>query len=166
MSKKKLSRDQRQKARKKELARKVPQATSLAYHGRKFQRDELTPVYLALEQAIHQADRQAGGTFRDDQAARAIETLIGHIRAHGFPLPEGLPEPPGEAERQLYAAMLHGWTEHFAQGPQPGPETLVGILRTTLGSIETRGEMAFSPRGYLDFLRSFLSRASGLQAPY
>ena len=49
------------------------------------------------------------------------------------------------------------WKELFEHRLQPKRDNLIGIIRTTLSSIETRGEMHLSPRGYLDYLPKFLN---------
>ena len=53
--------------------------------------------------------------------------------------------------------ILDRWEEVFEHHLQSKRDNLIGILRTTVGSIETRGEMQLSPRSYLDYLPKFLN---------
>ena len=61
MSKKKrLSHDQKRKAKLAKEARKNPQRSPLAYTGNKYKTDELVPIVYETELAIHEADAITG----------------------------------------------------------------------------------------------------------
>src|SRR4051812_38545811 len=66
MAKKKLSHDQKRKQKLTKRANRAREDQSdLAYTGKKFKTDELTPVYFATESAIHEVALMTEGQLTD-----------------------------------------------------------------------------------------------------
>jgi len=149
-----------QKKRKSEAARKrrSRQTASLAYHGNKYKTEELVPVHLETETAIHECD-VTSERLTDHDVRKALETLLMQLRSGR--LPEIDPEKPleiGPDDRsELIIWNVRGrWDHFFHKNPHPGRDKLAGVLRTILGSVETWGHPGPTSRGYLDFLEGFL----------
>jgi hypothetical protein len=67
-------------------------------------------------------------------------------------------------EPDLIVNMIRlNWHERFLTFAHPGNETLVGVLRTLLNSIETFTTPAPTSRGYLNYVTGFL-RKMGIRA--
>ncbi len=155
-NKNRLSWDQKRKAKLKKRASRSPQPVSLVYHGNKFRRPELLGVYLETEWAIHDSDVMAKQSMIDVDVEHSLEFLIEELRRRPWGEIE-IDELQGDVQVLVVDTILDRWKELFEHRPQLKRDDLIGILRTTLGSIKTRGEMYLSPRGYLDYLPKFLN---------
>src|SRR4051794_27674638 len=90
MSKKKrLSHDQKRKAKLAKEARKNPQRSPLAYTGNKYKTEELVPIVYETELAIHEADAITGRRLTDRVVEAALEKLILEMRRAPLPPLEG-----------------------------------------------------------------------------
>jgi hypothetical protein len=161
MAKKRLSRDQKRKAKLAQRARKSPAHASLAYTGNKYKNAESVPVMLATETAIFQAYLVSGRELTDHHVRSALEQLVTQLRTGSLPPFEhdcNLHFEPGQEVAAVVESIRHGWAHHFEEAPRPGSETLIGILRTLLGSIETWSTPSPTSRGYLNYLDGFLKR--------
>jgi hypothetical protein len=161
--KKRLSRDQKRKARLAERARKSPPAaqSSLAYSGNRFKTPELIPIVLRTETGIYEAFLMSDRRATDHTVRAALEKLIHQLRAGPLPPFEGgdtVTSVPGQEEDLIVWNIRRNWDDLFRSFPHPGTETLIGILRTLLGSIETWSTPSPSSRGYLNFLQGFLRK--------
>jgi hypothetical protein len=167
MAKKRLSRDQKRKAKLVDRAKKHPAPSpSLAYAGNQFKRAELTPLFQSTETGIIEADAITRQTLTDRQVRAALESLVHALRGDGL----GPFDPADKVtwvagkEPDLIVHMIRiNWHRRFLTFPHPGNETLVGILRTLLHSIETFTTPAPASRGYLSYVTGFL-RKLGIRA--
>jgi hypothetical protein len=148
----------RRKARKEREARR--QQAPSAYLGSKYHTDELAPVYLEVETAIYASYLVSGGRTTDHDVRRGLEKLILSIR-QGLPVvpgeePELVYAPGDEAEFVVTSIRRQCWDKFRFQG-DPGRDNLVGVLRSTLGSISRYASVSPQSRNYLEFLEEFLA---------
>jgi hypothetical protein len=162
MSKKKrLSHDQKRKAKLAKEARKNPVRSTLAYTGNKYKTDELLPIVAETELAIHEADVLTGRKLADRKVETALEKLVLEMRKG--PLPplddtDSLDFKEGEEVDLIVQNIRRRWTEFFTTHPRHTTDTLIGVLRTLLGSIGVWGTRSSHSRGYLGFIEGFLSK--------
>jgi hypothetical protein len=156
--KKRLSRDQKRKAKLAKDAKRSQTKISLAIHGDKYKTDELTPVYLATETGIHETDVMTGGKLTDHVVAAALTKLVQQLRQGALPPWEDKEEVElvaGQEEDLVIWNIRRNWTTM----DWPGNLTMEGVLRTLLGSIETWSTPSRHSRGYLHFLAGFMRQA-------
>jgi hypothetical protein len=162
MSKKRLSHDQKRKAKLAQRARKHPApAHSLAYTGNRFKTPELTPLFAMTETAIVQADTIAVQTLTDRQVRTALETLVEAIRDGKLELIDSQAElsfRQGQEVELITTMMRSSWADGTGASLPAGPETMIGVLRTILGSIETWTTPAPTSRGYISYVTAFLRK--------
>jgi hypothetical protein len=160
MSKKKrLSHDQKRKAKLTKRAAKAHPAVDLAYRGNRYKREDLVPIFFQTEMGVYQAYMMSGKTFTDHTVTAALTRLVQQMqRGELPPLPEGTAEEPieGGEEDLIIWNIRHNWHQYFESNPHPGTDQLIGILRTTLGSIEVWTTRSRNSRGYLSYLKGFL----------
>ena len=161
MSKKhRLSRDQRRKVKlekKRVRSARFAQVEAAPYFGTKYQRDDLIEVYEVIERGIYNAGED-DPSLCDDDVSAALQFLVEELR-NGRSLEMLNLEPIQDTiEIVIVAHIVDRWQSQSAFIEPIGRMEWIGVLRTLLGSVETRGEMAMSPRGYLDFLSRFLQR--------
>jgi hypothetical protein len=162
MAKKRLSRDQKRKAKLAKRAKKGPVTSPLAYEGNKYKTEELEPIFLETETGIYTAYRASGGRVADHHVRSALERMIGLMRGPGLPPYEHACEVsyvPGQEEELVIWGVRHNWHHYFDEFPHPGVENLVGVLRTILGSMDTWSTPGRESRGYLTYLRGSLRQA-------
>jgi len=162
MKKKRLSHDQKRKAKLTRRERKAgPSVFDLAYEGTKYKTEEYVPLFLATESAIFQAHVMTKRRCTDYTVAAALANLVQQLREG--PLP-ALPEVDvidyvvGQEEQLIINAIRRSWQEYLQTYPHPGTEALMGVLRTLLSSIRTWGTSSRQSLGYLRFLEGFLRR--------
>jgi hypothetical protein len=162
MSKKKrLSHDQKRKAKLAKEARKHPTQSALAYTGNKYKTDQLVPTFFETELAIHEADVLTGRTLTDRMVERALEKLVLELRKGPLPPVEdtgNLRVTPGEEVDLIVLNIRRHWTEFFERNARHTTETLIGVLRTLLGSVGVWSRRGSHSRGYLSFVEGFLSK--------
>ncbi len=159
--KNRLSRDQKRRAKLKVRDRHVLSSRSSAYAGRKYQRTELIQFFFTMERGIHTADLLTQRSMTDADVESAIEILITELRRDG--LPESVDQiegTEGTIESLIIDQVLDEWHDAFETRQRPSNGDLIGILRTTLGSLETRRGGDLSRRGYLEYLKRFLKSGS------
>jgi hypothetical protein len=145
-----------------ERAKRLAKPVSLAYHGNKYKKEELIPVHLATERGIYETDVILDRTLTDRQVKAALETLIARLRSGtvpGFDPDKPLQSTEGEPTELLILNMTRNIQDLFGTALGPGRDTLIGVLRTILGSIEF-WTTAVDPtsRGYLHYLQGFLAK--------
>ena len=160
VKKNRLSRDQKRKAKLKKREDRIGRPSSMAYHGRKYKRDDLVEVFYFAEVGIHDADLLFKRNIVDADVFSAIEFLIEKLRLGPLPDETEFDELAGTPQSVVVSNIIESWHSLFERRPRPSRDELVGVLRTTLGSIETRGEMHLSPRGYLDYITRFLKEGA------
>jgi len=161
MSKKhRLSRDQRRKVKlekKRVRSARFAQVEAAPYFGTKYQRDDLIEVYEVIERGIYNAGED-DPSLCDDDVSAALQFLVEELRnGRSFEM-LNLELIRDTIEIMIVAHIVDRWRIQSAFIEPVGRVELLGVLRTLLGSVETRGEMAMSPRGYLDFLVRFFQR--------
>lgn len=137
------------------IQRSQAQSSALAYHGQKYKRDEYVPIFLATEAGIHEADTILRGRLTDRDVVAALTRLIDDLRQS-----DRLPDAEGgtlDETGAIIERILSRWEHQFGLEGRPPRDVLVGILRTTLGSIEVWSSKG-GARGYLNFIKGFLGR--------
>jgi hypothetical protein len=159
--KSRLSRDQKRKAKLAKKAKRSEPQTSLAYEGNKYKTDELVPVFLQTEIGIYVSDVITGHQLTDGDVEAALETLILAMRQGALPpLPARPPEEDEGDETDLIIWNIRrNWQEMFKTQQRPSADKLIGVLRTTLGSIDVWSSPNPESRGYLTYLKGFLKQA-------
>jgi hypothetical protein len=162
--KKRLSRDQKRKAKLSERARKGPASSSqsaLAYSGNKYKTDELIPVIMHTETAIHEMDVMTDRTITDHTVRAALEKLVLQMRGGSLPALEESDELTWRRGHEADLIVEHirrSWDALFRSALYPGDDNLVGVLRTILDSINTWSTPAPTSRGYLNYIEGFLRK--------
>ncbi len=163
MSKKKrLSHDQKRKAKLAKRAAKAPQVVDLAYRGDRYKRDDLMPIFFQTELGIYQAYMMSGKTINDRTVASALTRLVLQMQRGGLPPladPEAGEAVGDDAEGLIIWNIRRNWNAYFQDNPHPGTDQLIGVLRTTLGSIQVWTTRGRDSRGYLSYLKGFLRQA-------
>jgi hypothetical protein len=163
MSKKRLSRDQKRKARLTERRKKNPgPPPSLAYTGNKYKTDEYAPLFLSTETGILQADVISHHKLTDHHVSAALEAMVEAMRTG--PLPdvdsaEGVSYEVGKETELISRLIRINWHRDFAHSLRPATGVLTGILRTLLNSINTFTTPSPTSRGYLSYITGFLRKA-------
>jgi hypothetical protein len=162
--KKRLSRDQKRKAKLTERARKAPPSlshSSLAYSGNKFKTPALIPVIMRTETAIYEVYVMTDREITDHTVRAALEKLVVQMRAGPLPDFTGGDEVTrraGQEEDLIIWNIRRNWHDLFQSSPNPGTETLIGVLRTILDSVDTWSTPAPTSRGYLNYIEGFMAK--------
>jgi hypothetical protein len=162
MSKKRLSHDQKRKAKLAEKAKRSRQNEPLAYEGRKYKTDELIPVFYRTELGIYEAYVQSDQAITDRTVEAALGKLIQQMRDGTLPPLEearALNYVAGQEEELIIANVRRNWQLLFDTQPHPGRDKLIGVLRTTLNSIKTWSSPSPESRGYIHYIKGFLAKA-------
>lgn len=154
-SRRKLEKKQKKAKRDRRAARPV----SLAYRGNKYKTEELIPVIFNAEVGIYEAFVATGRRLTDHAVRSALEDLIWQLRRGTLPPLQEEMGFGGEPEEFIIWRIRSSWRHLFQTEPEPGRDTLIGVLRTILGSIEARGSISPTSRGYLDYIEGFLNEA-------
>ena len=148
-----------QKKRKADRKRRHGPPVALAYRGRKYQTEELVPLLFDTEIGIYECFVMTERRLTDYDVWSALQKLILQIRngllTPGDDLPECQDGDAGEVELLIWNIRGH-WQNFFQTEPYPGRDKMIGMLRTTLGSIEVWGAVNRNSRGYLRYIEEFL----------
>jgi hypothetical protein len=164
MARKRLSHDQKRKAKLAKRARKAPPLAGpspLAYKGNTYKSPEYVPVVHATETGIYQAYVMSERQLTDRAVRLALEKMVTQMRAGQLPPFEDTGEVkhvPGEEVDLVIWAIRHNWHHQFEHEPHPGTDVLIGVLRTLLSSVDTWGTPSPTSRGYLNFVEGFLRK--------
>jgi hypothetical protein len=150
-----------QKKQKAKRERQKGEPLVLAYKGDKYKTDELVPLIFETEVAVYECFVMSSRRLTDHHVRAALEKLIVQLR-HG-PLPEWdsntTPDLVASGEVELVIANIRrSWHRFFQSHPHPGHDNVIGVLRTTLGSIEVWGSISPTSRGYLRYVEGFCNR--------
>jgi len=152
--------------RKLEKKRKAKRERSLAarplvqaYTGQKYRRAELVPLHMATERGILEAYVITDRSCTDDDVCRVLAGLVQDVRAGQ--LRDLTDYSPAERTTfgidELMAARIYdNWQLLFAREGAPDRNTLVGVLRTILGSVDVWRTPGRNSQGYLEYLEDFL----------
>jgi hypothetical protein len=169
MGKKKLSHDQKRKAKLAKKGAKLPKASSLAYEGAKYKTDELVPLFHQTELGILQAYKATRERFTDHTVRKALEKLVLQMRQGQLPPVLGTDiiqvEADDNADQELVInSIRRNWQN--LDGFAASRDNKIGVLRTLLSSVETWSSPGKGSRGYLAYLEGFLAKAPGTPVDY
>jgi hypothetical protein len=159
--KKHLSHDQKRKVKKAKEAARSREESSLAYTGNKYKTDALLPVVMRTETGIYEAYVMTDRRLTDHTVKAALTKLVLQMRQGPLPpLPYTgrLEVVDGQEEELVILNIRRNWEDLFTTMPRPGSETLIGVLRTLIGSVEVWSTRSGSSRGYLNFIEGFLRK--------
>jgi len=161
MSKKfRLSRDQKRKQKLAKRQSRAGDSTSLAYTGNRYRSKELVGSVFQTDQGIYDAYVLSRRTLTDRDVEQEILGLIDglHARPAAELIFEAMPDSGDGWEGTVGSLILQHWGTLLETNGLPARDELIGILRTTLGSIETWRSKSMSSRGYLNFLEGFMHK--------
>ncbi len=163
VSKKKLSHDQKRKAKLKKRAERSKKHESMAYFGQKYKGPEYVSTIHRTEVGIYESYVISGRSMTDADVEDEIEQLIERLRAGTLPSlasgPPAITADPDDGESVetlMHWNIRRNWQILAEREGLPAREDLIGVLRTILSSVETRRSMAMHPQGYLRFIEGFL----------
>lgn len=163
MSRKQGKRNQRkqEKKRRTERVKRAAPQTPTAYTGNKYRTEELVETHLYTETGIFQADLISQRKLTDAIVESALQQLILQLR-HGRLTPlEELKQfqyEVGQEEMLILHSIRFHWHQLSLDAALPGRDSLVGVLRSILGSVETWTTARTASRGYLEYLEDFLGK--------
>src|SRR5947207_12778197 len=85
MAKKRLSKDQKRKAKLAKRASRAPQPLAHAYSGNKYKTDELVPVFHRTEVGIYETFVMTNRQLTDRTVASALQKLVEQLRQGSLP---------------------------------------------------------------------------------
>jgi hypothetical protein len=159
--KKHLSHDQKRKLKKAKQAARSREEPSLAYTGNKYKTDALIPVVMRAETGIYETYVMTDRRITDHTVKAALTKMVLQMRQAPLPpLPVTgrIEVVEGREEDFIILNIRRNWEDLFATMPRPGSETLTGVLRTLIGSVEVWSTRGASSRGYLNFIEGFLRK--------
>ncbi len=165
MAKDRRTRDQKRKVQLAKRKQRSRQLASLAYMGRKYQTDELVPIWLETELGIFETFVITDRKLLDHTVAAAIEKLIMQLRTGTLSSPSDDAELECEVGREedfLIDMIRLRWEEYFDETPRPTTDKLIGVLRSILGSIKRMQSSGFRSQRYLRHISEFLSKKLGV----
>ncbi len=160
--KKRLSRDQKRKAKLADRNRRGGETFALALTGDKYKTDELSPFYLHTETGIYESYVMTDRRLTDRTVGAALTKLILQMRQGPLPPlddPERVEAVAGREEDLIIANIRRNWEDLFASGRRPSADEVEGGLRTLLGSISVWSSGGAQSRGYLHYIEGFLRQA-------
>lgn len=162
MAKKHLSHDQKRKAKLARRASKAPPVETLAYSGNKFKTPEFSPVFLHTETGIYETFVMTDRKLTDADVQAALRELV--LRLRQGPLPpleetDRVEVIAGQEKELIIRNIRRNWDYMHESGIKVGRESLIGVLRTLLGSIEVWRTPSAQSRGYLHYIEGFLKKA-------
>lgn len=160
---KRLSRDQKRKAKKRKEARRIAQRSQWhveAYRGRKYRTEELIRLHVVIEQGIHLADTILDKDLTDREVRRALESLVVGIRT-GVLRQSCQPSRASKHEvtdhpTTVLNCIRSNLSSSFSEEEFPSWDNIAGVARSILGSIECHTTAWPNSRGYLEYLEGFL----------
>ena len=141
--------------------RKLAKAPPLAYTGNKYRTEKYVFITLATETAIHEAHVVSDRSLTDSDVKTALIEMIGRLRKGPLPALEDLSDEEKRAFGKngfLIWSILSRWRMYFKEHGPLGKDTLIGVLRTILASVDFRGSNSPAANGYLEFLEDFLGQ--------
>jgi hypothetical protein len=158
---KRLSHDQKRKAKLAREARRSRPQSDLAYHGNKYKTEELVTVFMRTELGIYESWVMTDRELTDRDVEAALEKLVLQMRRGPLPaFADGTAAPVGaEATDLIIWNIRRNWHDLFQEEPRPSVDKLTGVLRTILGSVETWSSPSPTARGYLHYIEGFLKKA-------
>jgi hypothetical protein len=154
-----LSRDQKRKAKLAKEARKNRQGHSLAYDGSKYKTEALVPAYFQTELGIFQAHLITHRKLTDRVVAAALTKLVHQMRQGPLPpleVSDRIEFAPGQEEELITRLIRQNWRD--LPEPRPNKDELIGMLRTTLNSIDVWSTPGPNSVGYLHYIEGFLKK--------
>ena len=166
MAKDRRSRDQKRRDKLAKKSRKVsPQQQSLAYLGKKYQTEELTPIWLQTELGIYESFVITDRKLLDQTAVAAVEKLVRQLRAGTLPPmtdSDAIQYEVGQEEDLVTESIRRRWIHHFGEEWRPPKGQLIGVLRSILGSIEKVRAPGPRSQSYMHHIAGFLTKNLGV----
>jgi hypothetical protein len=161
MSKKaRLSHDQKRKQKLAKRNRRQLPSESLAYTGNRYKTKELVKPLFETEIGIYEAFVISQQHLTDGDVETELHDLIAELRER--PAAELIyaeaADDDDEPRGLVTTTVFLRWGALLEKGVLPGRDELIGILRTTLGSLETWRSRSASSRGYLNYLQGFMNK--------
>ena len=159
MSKLTKKQEKKRQSRQRERANKDP--ATLAYYGNKYRTPSLARSLMRIETAIFEAYVATDRQLTDHDVRQALVTLIEGLR-HGALLAPDASRPDkvvadGPSDLVVQFVRMR-WETLAGGGSHPGRDSLIGIARTILASVETRKSVNHQSRNYLQFIEEFLGK--------
>ena len=165
MAKDRRTRDQKRMKKLRERKHKARQAGSLAYTWKKYRKDELVPTWMHTEIGIYETFVMTDRQLLDQAVYTAVESLVRQIRAGTLPPFEERSQihyEVGGEEDLVIENIRRSWVRHFAEEWKPPRDSLVGVLRTILGSIKKVRAPGPRSQSYLRHIEGFLTKKLGV----
>lgn len=150
------------KRRAEKQKRKLEKTPPLAYYGSKYRSEKYVPIMLATELAINETSVVSDYNLTDAQVASCLTELICQLRKGPLPELENLADEEIKSFSSgdyLSFSIISHWRDYFRKNGSVSKDSLVGVLRTILASIEFHRSGTSKGRGYLEFLHDFLAHA-------
>jgi len=131
----------------------------LPYHGSKYRTDDLVPFHCSVELSIHEVDVMTDKGLTDATVQSALKRMVLQIRRDALPPLRNTRAydcDAGDLEDLIIWNIRSRLEESFNRFGHLGRDTLIGVLRSVLGSVETRAAMRPGARAYLRFLEGFI----------
>lgn len=144
-------------------------AASLAYHGDRYKTDEFVPIFASTETGIIEAFAISDRRLTDRSVEQALVKMIVGMRQDTLQPLNGealsseeatsFEGKAGDEQELIIWRVSSHWQDLFENKPAPARDTLIGVLRTILGSIEVWRSPGPTSRGYLHYIDGFLGKA-------
>lgn len=163
MSSRKLSRDQKRKAKLTERSKKSREREVFQpYSGTRYHSDAWVPVVFATEKSIHDVIVESKRSVTNSHVKQALLLLIEHLHRGGpAVLGDGEPEvlfTSSAIPERVFFKIRQAWSSLADSGRVVVSADLIGILRTLLFSLEAHAFKTGESRGYVAFLEEFIPK--------
>src|SRR5437667_4650322 len=114
--KKRLSKDQKRKAKRIERASRGPLPLALAYKGNKYKTDELIPIFHRTEVGIYETYVMTDRQLTDRTVASALQKLVEQMRQGTLPPledTESVERVEGQEEDLIIWNIRRNWQDLF-----------------------------------------------------
>lgn len=153
----KLEKKRREDKQKRKSAKTPP----LVYTGNKYRAEKYVFITLATETGILEAHVVSDRSLTDSDIKTTVIEMIGRLRKGPLPALADMSDEEKHAFGRndlLIWSILAQWQRYFEEHGPLGKDTLIGVLRTILGSIDFRRSNSPAANGYLEFLEDFLGQ--------
>jgi hypothetical protein len=135
----------------------------LAYHGTKYQTEELIETLFRAEVGIYESFVMSDHCLIDQDVTSALTSLIDELRRPALAdLQDTMVAPDTHDEELVLWCIRRQWQELYAEQPEPDIAKQVGVLRTILGSVEVWSSPGPQSQGFLKYLEGFLTHKMGV----
>lgn len=166
MAKKKLSHDQKRKAKLKRRAERARRRESSTHGDQIYMDDQIhmvekhIPIQLTTELGVLRAHAALDRGLTDDDVEGAYRRLVSQLRGGSPPYPteeEATSNIPGEKSNLIIASIRRNWLDLLDRGRDPTRDDLIEVLQMLADSIDVWRDSVRGSRGYLEFLEGFMT---------